>query len=491
MKCIPAHITPKSDAESCVHRLLSQIDLGPQWTVFHSVSHDTHAWKSWTEADFVLLGPASILVLEVKGGGISCTEDGRWSTTDRYEEIHPLRESPLEQAQQGMHGLTKKILTEVFMSRQSLPQGWGVVFPDVDFDVNGVCLPRQLIADADVYASPAAFERYLRRLIRYWQDQGSIRQMLEQEEVTAIAKYLRPKFDLVPCLQVALGEVDRQLVSLTEEQYTVIDALSEYPRVLVHGGAGTGKAFIAVELGRRLAAGGRPPLLDSVQPAGWEKKLWWFFLDSKIQAGVTGEFDPEALRYLQSLGPVAYQQRQNVRNTPQIVEESMMCTGADIGVVKAKGGGLRVEYVDTRDAEESALKLSRRLQEWEKDGIGVESISILSGAATVEASCVMQLPEKLKSRIVPLELDRWRFGEPRTISWSRIADFKGWERRVIAITDLCDITDSETLRRVLYVAMTRAQGVLWIAVQPITQKTLTSLRATYLRQMLTATPGGV
>jgi hypothetical protein len=48
---------------------------------------------------------------------------------------------------------------------------------------------------------------------------------------------------------------------LTQEQYHVLDGLSENDRVLVRGGAGTGKTLLAIEEARRQARGGRRVVL--------------------------------------------------------------------------------------------------------------------------------------------------------------------------------------------------------------------------------------
>lgn len=544
MKCIPPVCTnpDASKAEQRLLALLRDTELGAGWSAFHSVGLDSHAYKHWAEADFVLVGPGGVLVLEVKGGGVVRDEDGRWTSTDRTGIEHPLQD-PFEQSKSAAYALARKLNAELSELRSGLQVGWGVVFPDVQFNVRDVSIPLQMVADQHNSDSPAALSRYLARLVDYWEGQGSRSRQLSESSVVAIAKYLRPSFDLVPSLRAALEDIERKLCSLTEEQYEVLDGLEGNPRVLVQGGAGTGKTFLALELGRRLHAAGRKPMLvtfsallarylqeelqapfpiqswaeltqpvsparadevnvllvdegqdlmhfealerlEQLLPGGWEKGHWWWFLDTKNQAGVTGEFDAEALAYLRSLGPASYQLRRNVRNTPQIVQESMFCTGADIGVTQALGGGPEVAFIDVDSAVHTAARLAIELERWRQEGILPGEIAVLSGARAIEESCVQHLPAKWKHKVHELSLTRWSFQHRDRLLWSRIAEFKGLERRVIAIVDLPADLAAEELRKLLYVGMTRAQGVLWLGLELPVRQAIKALRTTYIPAVL-------
>jgi hypothetical protein len=55
--------------------------------------------------------------------------------------------------------------------------------------------------------------------------------------------------------------VKRELLTLTEQQYAVLDGLRDNSRAIIRGGAGTGKSLLATEEARRLAAEGKSVLL--------------------------------------------------------------------------------------------------------------------------------------------------------------------------------------------------------------------------------------
>ena len=76
-----------------------------------------------------------------------------------------------------------------------------------------------------------------------------------------MAEFLRPDFDRVAMLSTTMWDTERRIGVLTGEQYAVLDHVIENDSSLVHGGAGTGKTMLAVELARRAVAEGRSVLL--------------------------------------------------------------------------------------------------------------------------------------------------------------------------------------------------------------------------------------
>jgi len=76
-----------------------------------------------------------------------------------------------------------------------------------------------------------------------------------EKDIELLVDFLRPDFDLVPPLSVRADAAVEELLSLAKEQYAVLDAWEQYhlPRVLVQGGAGTGKTLLALETAVREA----------------------------------------------------------------------------------------------------------------------------------------------------------------------------------------------------------------------------------------------
>ena len=56
------------------------------------------------------------------------------------------------------------------------------------------------------------------------------------------------------------------------------------------------------------------------------------------------------------------------------------------------------------------------------------------------------------------------------LTYSTIADFKGLEKKFVAIVDLDVVYEESYLISLLYIAMTRANAGLWIVMTPNLQK---------------------
>ncbi len=261
------------------------------FTAFHSLNLTRHAYKRFGEIDFVIVGPPGIMVLEVKGGGIAC-HDGVWSTRDRSGALTRLKESPFRQAELAMHGLRTRL-------ESGLPPGiaaqfvwgYGVVFPDCDWSIQGVEWDQAMIADARTSRNMAA---WLAGLYRYWHERherherheqrerhdqhelhgqrerrgqkGQLPALASAEALSRVIGFLRPEVDVGISLHCVLDELEARVAALTEEQMALLDIVDANPRVLCSGGAGTGKTFLALELARRWAASGRQVLLACQSP---------------------------------------------------------------------------------------------------------------------------------------------------------------------------------------------------------------------------------
>jgi hypothetical protein len=214
--------------------------LPPGWSAWHSLRlRDGAAWLG--EGDFVLAHPVrGVLVLEVKSGRIS-QRDGRWYT---YDE--PLKRPPLEQGLDFASLLRRRLAKH---GCQPPAMGAAVVFPETEFDqppgedmLAGVVLGRLQLAwlrealpplvERAVPPTADACGPWIERIHDLWSESW----------VPGLALGTRVK------------ELGRDRYALTDGQLGALDVLLENDRVLVRGGAGSGKTLIAAEAARREAA---------------------------------------------------------------------------------------------------------------------------------------------------------------------------------------------------------------------------------------------
>ena len=253
-----------STVSNAERRLFARLrdDLSAQWTVFHSLGLARHARKKWAEADFVAVGPHGVFCLEVKGGRLR-REEGSWIFTDGHDVEHLKREGPFEQAKDASYAL-QSYLREAVPSLYSAIFGWGVMTPDIRFSVSGPDITPEIVYDERDLT--AKLSKYLRRVGEHWHAEherttGYEARFLTDEERQKITEALRGDFDLRPTLRARVTGVEEDLIALTQQQRAVLQTLADNPRLLVQGGAGTGKTLLALEEARRHAAAGKRILL--------------------------------------------------------------------------------------------------------------------------------------------------------------------------------------------------------------------------------------
>lgn len=234
-----------------------RVELDDEWTVLHSVGLVGHRRKPWAELDFVLVGPLGVFCLEVKGGRVT-RRDGMWVFTDGDDVEHYKYEGPFEQVGTGSAALREFLLTSRALAADVIV-GWGVATPDIPFTIRGADVDESVVYDEDSGAHP--FHAYMRHLADHWSQRlGRAIRQLDVPARAAIVNAIRGDFDLRPSLRARLRDIRNEIIQLTTEQYAALDGLATNERVLIRGGAGTGKTILAVEEARRQARIGNKTL---------------------------------------------------------------------------------------------------------------------------------------------------------------------------------------------------------------------------------------
>jgi UvrD-like helicase C-terminal domain/AAA domain len=259
---IPSVVDMKAAvSERRVFDFLKNIPGSERWIVLHSLGLSNAYSGAYGEIDFVALIPGvGVVCLEVKGGGVSC-KDGVWSSVDQHGARHEYKRSPFAQAQEGMWKLISAIRTH-FGDRSPEAQcavGWLVIFPDCASPPTTTEFTREEVLDRnDVHGdwkerltkTPSLLSAYEKNKIK-----------LSTAVCHRLLKFLRPTFERVCTISSDLWDTEERIRVLTEEQYAVLDGISDNPRCLIHGPAGTGKTLLAVEAAKRAACNQRPALL--------------------------------------------------------------------------------------------------------------------------------------------------------------------------------------------------------------------------------------
>jgi hypothetical protein len=241
LPAVPSGVTSSSAELHLFKRFKTEAPA--DWIVLHSLGLRSHGRKPWAEADFVVIMPEGVFVIEVKGGNVR-REGRRWFTNKSQ-----LSESPFDQAGGASAALFHDLRPHVTAIREAIV-GYAVAFPDVSFEQDGADLVAELVYDADDREHP--LKDWLDRVVSYWntklaQAVPAQRRGLSKETRRQVVEHLAGDFDLRTSLRARLTETELEFIRLTGEQATIMEALSTNQRMIVSGGAGTGKTLLALE----------------------------------------------------------------------------------------------------------------------------------------------------------------------------------------------------------------------------------------------------
>lgn len=246
---------PKRGGERMVFEWLSQ-DTIPG-AAFYSLHQKNHKYKLISEVDFLYVCNRGMLCIEVKGGKVYRKERIWHSINKRGQDF--IIHNPFDQAI-GCQNALKSYVKEEFgySSRQAnCLIGYAVVFPECIFTGSGNDLVTDVVFDGK--SDLQSFPNYLNSVFDYWEEQelkkhGKKSAGLSDAELKSLVELFRGDFGFIPSMHLELQHAEAKMIKLTDEQYDTLDIADDNPRVIIQGGAGTGKSLLAVEMCRRYAA---------------------------------------------------------------------------------------------------------------------------------------------------------------------------------------------------------------------------------------------
>lgn len=479
-----------SPAERTVARLLRDIDVDRDAVAFFSVGLRSHPYKQQAEADFVVLWRGTVVVIEVKGGGVR-RHEGNWYTIDRRGDWHKLATSPMEQASSAAYAL-RDILKD-----QGL--GWYtheavVITPDIDAPPNSVnWKPTHWLGRNEMTAVSLAAA--LDAIVVGARNPPAGQKVARQDEVRA---RLFGEFTKMPVIDAQRGAVIEEQNRATAGQARVLASLARNNRVLVFGGAGTGKSLVLVEAAKQEAEQGRSVLvtfrspalaryftphlgehsvdviafgeldsvgeydvvlvdeaqdmmtaeamdkIDSVIAGGRSNGRWRMFLDHNNQAHVDGKYDEDVAELIANEA-ITVDLSLNVRNTSAIVHVVQEYLGADVG----DPGVVHGERVQWRTTDETVTIA---------DGLKVAGDLIADGVRRADIWVID--PSSIST---PATVDGYIVTSPRFS--------KGLEAEHVVVCGLPGVLD-DAGAAAFYVALTRARVSLHIVLSKADRRRL-------------------
>jgi hypothetical protein len=195
------------------------------------------------EIDIVVASPVhGVIVIEVKGGIVEVVQ-GEWRQNGR-----PLKRTPAEQAMRSKHLLIER-MRRIRVGLDGLFLRHVVALPDVgDLPATGLGpdAPREILWGQYDLREPAAAIAVLQR------EHGPV----TVQRFARFLRALRPDIRLTEADASVLPSAARRIDDQTRARLEAVRELDANARVLVTGGAGTGKTWLVVEWARRAAARG-------------------------------------------------------------------------------------------------------------------------------------------------------------------------------------------------------------------------------------------
>jgi hypothetical protein len=199
------------------------------------------------EGDFIILGPTGgVLVLEVKGGDLR-----KLATTGRWEGSP--RDHPVAQLSAEWHAVIDALRQSA--NGKEIPfVAKALCLPNIDIDPKVPSyreIDRNLIVDRDDLAS---FQTTWRQLFpKHFQAISKQERALFLE---TFAKEISPS-----AIRHFVSETDRIILRQTIAEYYLLDTLRDNRQLMIEGGPGSGKTWLALEQAFRFAADGLQVLL--------------------------------------------------------------------------------------------------------------------------------------------------------------------------------------------------------------------------------------
>jgi tRNA A37 threonylcarbamoyladenosine biosynthesis protein TsaE len=535
MKIVPSILRKDiNESEKKVFQSFKRLQMDEAEICFHSLNLPDHRYKRKGEIDFLLLTKRGILVLEVKGGNIS-VNDGAWTYSNSKGKSFTKHESPFEQAEGNMYSLLDKLTEkEVTPYLNQTLFGYGVIF-DKLFEEESVEWNENTFIDPKDFYSSEDLGQFINGLYDYFETKRKCRS-LSNDDIIKISNYLRPSFDPVPDLRAYISNTNYLINELTTNQYKILDVIEGNDRIIISGGAGTGKTYLAMEVARRHAIKNDKVLLsckssilasflksilqkvnvdvynvdelaknkdqystsnydlliiDEAQDVlewdyldlfnsflkdGLEKGKWLVLHDINNQSGLFGKYSAEAFEYLSKTAPVNAKLTDNCRNSKPVIEHIQSITGADTGK-EIIGSGPEVGWDFYKNDHEAHTRVSATINDLGNHNLDLSDIALL--VDTLNENTRKLIKKGLGNNYVYLENDAVNI-PPNKIKVSEIKQFKGLEAEVVVVFITENDLDNFPIEK-FYVGMSRAKTKLNMIVpkayeEIITDKFLKSIK---------------
>jgi len=237
-----------------------RLHLDNNWTVYSNVIWNTSEKNTnfrEGETDFIISHPElGILVIEVKGGMqiVYHPESDTWNSIDNNMSSYSIK-NPYEQVRKNKYSLIDNIRTLGSYSKYNsyelnnlLNIRYAVIFPDVT-RISAGNLPSYASLDITLFehdVSQNLVKRITNILKSNLASKESSKSLIESTNIE-LKNYLAPNFTLDRSLKYWIDDEEHQMLTLTEDQYNLLNILQLVKKASIYGCAGSGKTLLAIK----------------------------------------------------------------------------------------------------------------------------------------------------------------------------------------------------------------------------------------------------
>jgi hypothetical protein len=259
---IPEKNIPNLKSERLVYMALSNLKEGfVKWSCNYLHVNDYDELHEG-ECDFIVALPKKgLLFIEVKGGEIKYDPQKElWTSKDRFGEVHKIK-NPFQQADRSRRNIIEKLERDSswpkdnFGNVEKVNIGIAVCFPNISR--SNINLGPNWPADIQLYEEDLSqVGKSLENIFNYWSKRNRSSYQLGPPIIKVCKDVLCKEFELKIPAKKKLKNFEKEVVSLTTSQISILKGLRSAKKLAVFGGAGTGKTILAIEKARMLSAEG-------------------------------------------------------------------------------------------------------------------------------------------------------------------------------------------------------------------------------------------
>lgn len=471
---------------------------------FNSLHLVSHREKRMSEIDFTLICSRGIFVFEVKGGRVF-QKQGKWFSKSK-QKAH-LIQNPFNQSRGALFSLVDSLSSNGLIT-SDVPIGYGVFVP------NTINLNESVEYDQAMCGTKTnlkGFGSWLSMFIEYWVSKHDEPKFLCNEEIEAIANYLRPG-------SISKTIATSPLKHLNGMQQQVVTAFENDKRTICEGVAGTGKTYLIEALTQKYRSREenllilceskwlksklksnltevnvvvatfeslqvesrrafvsqydavivdeaqdmydevKLKLLDSFIKGGLSAGKWLFLQDLTNQRNSQSTFAVPIVKRVEQFSDVRLTLDVSYRYTRPILNFLSKILDVDtIPTAKIDGSEVEVLFSSTKQSE--VVHIERVIEKLTNTGYLLSDITLLSPNTFLD-SIASSLPRHLLNHIVQIDDFNIKNLPQNQLTFSEIENFRGLDNKIIILVDF----SQEILNRssLAYIAMTRASECLFI-----------------------------